>query len=181
MTDKSELSHDDKKTLNILKHFSAFMFYQKDLSLNDIAAITKKETVRLPRLIGKEFDYFVEQMDDIFATEINDEVKTPLYLELIDWFLDTDNSLIKLINAYGYGWIAQKENKFLLPMAETEMGAGLVRYAFYNQNGFWDTIRMKADKTSLSHIELSDLEVNETQLRSAPAWVKAIEKVEVNL
>lgn len=139
----------------------------------------------LPEFIGKEWELLLEKYDHSFDAAVEVVINDRAGADMYDWTwnLQEDGKSPSLILAYAYkyGWQPEKAKRYLLPMANTKMGAGLVRYAFYNQRGFWDTIRMKADKTSLSHIELSDLEVTETQLRSAPAWVKTIEKVEVNL
>lgn len=81
----------------------------------------------------------------------------------------------RLMRAYVNGWTVEKPKRYVLPMEGTKLADGTIAYATLDHTGVW-TIKGYAEKQSA--VAFHDT-VTQSDLDTAPAWVKAIKPVEV--
>lgn len=143
----------------------------------------KHKPVPLPLAIGKEWDKLLikhsSNFDDVLEQVINHETSD----DLLDWWWDrkdeNESPSLILADAYRYGWETQ-EKRYLLPMTGTETNQGLILYAYHPKKK-WEVFLFTEDWPSLDYTKIKEMMVTESQLSHAPAWVKAIEREEVDL
>ncbi|KRL10751.1 hypothetical protein [Schleiferilactobacillus perolens] len=90
-----------------------------------------------------------------------------------------EENVLKLIDAYRYGWTPEPEKRFLLPMDGTrdDVGTGTkTLYArFLGSQDYWNTGWAYSNEEAIAY----GFYVTQSDIDSAPAWVKAIKPVEV--
>jgi hypothetical protein len=95
------------------------------------------------------------------------------YGELVNWWANTKDSYTQLVDAARYGWVSEPETLFVLPLDGT--GDDLMSlYAIKDTQGDWDMRPANDDRCAV----LNHYTVGQSDIDSAPAWVKAIKPVE---
>jgi hypothetical protein len=81
----------------------------------------------------------------------------------------------RLLAAYVRGWRVQATKRYVLPMTGTDDPAdGSTRYMYIAEDGRWTpTVNEPRKAACLNH------SVTDDQLKGAPAWIAAMDKVEV--
>lgn len=98
------------------------------------------------------------------------------YHDLVHWWINTKDSYTQLVDAARYGWKPKPEKHFVLPMVKAKSSN---LYAFKDRDADpdenWDVDWDTKNINSLGNYFL----VTQSDIDSAPAWVKAIKPVEV--
>ena len=145
--------------------------------------------VFLPQKVGKQWTKLVshywssQSADDIwsgvnYALNYMSAIGSSSleYYDLVHWWINTKDSYTQLVDAARYGWKPKPEKHFVLPMVK-EKSSNL--YAFKDRDADpdenWDVDWDTKNINSLGNYFL----VTQSDIDSAPAWVKAIKPVEV--
>lgn len=131
--------------------------------------------VPLPQIVGEQWDGLNEHYPNITgainALIIQVKPKS-MYDDLLAWFVHSSDSITTLVQAGLYGWAPEPETLFVLPMVKAKSSN---LYAFKDRDENWDAGWDTKNINSLGKYCL----VTQSDIDSAPAWVKAIKPVEV--
>lgn len=86
------------------------------------------------------------------------------------------NAALNMIDAYRYGWTPERKKQFLLPMTVASDGT-VTLYAHLDIDSDWDADWACNYKDAVHN----DFTVTQSDIDSAPAWVKAIKPVPVEV
>lgn len=141
--------------------------------------------VKLPRDVGEELDEWMFDNKDRLVGRIGELIfdmmtHEPKLTNVFCFVGDSEENCLKVIDAYRYGWTAEKSKRYVLPMPGTEYHNiqmhGNAQYYAIKGNGNWrpDAIALGTDD-AVKH----GYTVTQSEIDTAPDWVKAIKPFEV--
>jgi hypothetical protein len=95
-------------------------------------------------------------------------------VKVIEWLYDGNHQLL-FAKGYLNGWTPEPEKQFVLPMTVASDGE-VTLYAHIDSDGDWDADWACNYKDAVHN----DFTVTQSDIDSAPAWVKAIKPMEVH-
>lgn len=145
------------------------------------------EKVKLPKEVGLDLDEYKEDglsLHQVIADLITCDKRTAGYPKLADWYYHLGGAserLALLVDAWRYGWEdAEKPKRYVLPMPGTEYHniqmRGNAQYYAIKGTENWrpDAIALGTDN-AVKH----GYTVTQSEIDTAPGWVKTITPVEV--
>lgn len=153
----------------------------------DVSKLIPK--VKIPKFVADYIDYCKRDIPHSPSRIGVGSAMQPEYMcdcmpdEIERWLTDNDREVnIKHEELFARAWLdgyeIQQEEKFVLPMEGTEDLGGDVMYAFIS-NKSWTSQFSYFDEAD--NIVNPDLSVTQSQIDSAPEWVKVVAKNKVKV
>ena len=152
-----------------------------------LVTLIEEQKVKLPREVGEELDEYKRGFEhDIDVLDLLTDVDDlSELLKTHKWLYNSDGDRSehanRLIDAYRYGWEVEKPKRYVLPMPGTDYHNNMMRrnaqyYAVKGTGVHWrpDVIAL-GTSDAVKH----GYTVTQSDIDSAPDWVKTITPVEV--